>query len=57
MSDHDMSKPARLVTFGSTVFFNLEDNFSLYINGEGYQNNHIKLMKFEEKNGITVTKD
>ena len=25
--DSDMTKPAKLVTYGSQVFFNLEDNY------------------------------
>jgi len=39
MSNHDdmnMNKPAKLVTYGSQVSFNLDDNFDLYLYGEGY---------------------
>ena len=38
MADHSdhFNKPAKLVTFGSLVHFNLETNFSLYMYGEGF---------------------
>ena len=39
--DEHLTKPARLVTFGSLVNINLEDNFSLYLYGEGYMEGRI----------------
>lgn len=38
-----LTKPAKLVTFGSLITLNLEDNFSYYVYGEGFNDTKVKL--------------
>ncbi len=48
MSSHDhFDKPAKLVTFGSLIHLNIEDNFNCFVYGNGFIDNKLKMKKFD----------
>lgn len=55
---HDFTSPSEKVTFGSLVNLNFEDDFSLYMYGDGYIESKIYMKKFvENKEQLTKQDD
>ena len=41
MEEDHLTTPARIITYGSIIHMNLEDNFNYFIYGEGFTDNKL----------------